>query len=44
MPRGKALEAILENVVVLLRANVDSLERVEGMVDLGLVNLTAGDC
>lgn len=44
MSRGKAFEAILQNVVVLLRANVNCLEGVEGMVDLGLVHLAAVDC
>ena len=44
MSRGKALEAILQDVIVLLRANVDSLQGVEGMVDLGLIHLAAADC
>ena len=35
--RGETLEAILQNVIVGLGANVDSLESVFGSIDLGLV-------
>lgn len=44
MSRRKALEAILQDVVVLLRTNGNSLEGEAGLVDLGLVYLTAADC
>lgn len=42
--RGKALEAILQNVVVRLRANVNRLQGVEGLVDLGLVYSASAAC
>lgn len=37
MSRGKTLEAILQNVVIGLRADVDGLEGVGGLIDLGWV-------
>jgi hypothetical protein len=44
MSRRKALETILQDVVVFLRANVNGLEGVDSLVDLGLVDKTPAGC